>query len=495
MRARIVLFGALMLVGGCRTHRATTSGPSPLVLSPAEQDTAAAMAHFALGSYYEQDRGVNSPDAIREFELASEYDPGRHRIHSKIAVGYLVRRQPSKAVAVLEESCRRNPGVLKPLVDLAITCQIAGKLDQALGSVKKAIALVPSESALYATAAKIHIHRENDEAAIDVLQRGLDAAYSKDLVNLITTRGQQLLGLQNLEGALRYFIVLRDDGREVVSPALHNLIGQIYLETKQPELAAAAFHLAGKGSHPPPETFIKLGATQMFLGREEAAVASLEKGRAMYPKNTRLLFSLALAYNAVEQVEDAYLTLVSIKALTDPDPAKKLSMEFYITYGATADHAGRTLEAEEAFKRCVELYPDADQALNYLAYLWAEADDNVDQAMDYVTRALKIEPGNAAYIDTLAWVHYRKGNYTAARDEMKKALEIMPDDPVINEHMGDVYDALDDPEKARHYWSHSVMQDPDNRFAVWKLGAAGTDVAPILRRARKAQKRKMKEQD
>jgi tetratricopeptide (TPR) repeat protein len=186
---------------------------------------------------------------------------------------------------------------------------------------------------------------------------------------------------------------------------------------------------------------------------------------------------------------------VRIKELADPDPAKKLSMEFYITYGATADHTGRTLEAEEAFKTCIELYPDADQALNYLAYLWAEADQNADQAMDYVTRALKIKPKNPAYIDTLAWVHYRQGNYAAARDELKKALEIMPDDPTINEHMGDVYDALDEPEEARHYWTRSVMQDPDNPFVVWKLEATGTDVAPILRRARKAQRKKQKDQD
>ncbi|MBL7077979.1 MAG: tetratricopeptide repeat protein [Kiritimatiellae bacterium] len=494
MRARIVLFGALILVGGCRTPR-TPTGPISLALTPDEQDTAAALAHFALGSFYEQDRGANSPEAIREFELVSEYDPGRHRIQSKIAVGYLMRRQPSKAIAALEESCRSNPNQLEPLVDLAVTYQIAGKLDPALECIEKAIVLAPDKSALYTTAAKIHIHRDKDEAAIDVLRRGLRAAYHKDLVDLVTTRGRQRIGKQDLDGALPYFLVLRDEGRNTVTPALLNLIGQIYLETKQPELAAAAFNAASQGPLPPPATFTKLGATQMFLGQETEAVASLEKGHAMHPNNTRLLFSLALAYNAVERADDAYRTLVSIKELTDPDPAKKLSMEFYITYGATADHTGRTLEAEEAFQTCLELYPDTDQALNYLAYLWAESDQNIDHAMEYVTRAIKIKPDNPAYIDTLAWVYYRKGDYAAARDELKKALALIPDDPTINEHMGDVYDALDAPEEARHYWTQSLMQAPDNRAVAWKLEAAGTDVGPMLRRARKEQKRKKKEQD
>jgi tetratricopeptide (TPR) repeat protein len=489
MRARIVFFGALMLVGACRTQRAPT-GAAPLALTPAEQDTAAALAHFALGSFYEQDRGANNPDAIREFERASEYDPGRHRIHSKIAVGYLMGRQPSRAIAALEESCRRNPGELEPLVDLAVTCQIAGKLDQALSSIEQAIAIAPTESTLYATAAKLHIHNKADEAAITVLRRGLEAAPHADLLKLVSTRGRQLVRQQDLAGALRYFLLLRDQGGDSVTPALLNLIGQIYLETKQPERAAATFREAGQGSQPPAETFTKLGATQLFLGRTEKAVASLEKGRAMHPQNTRVLFSLALAYSAAKRPLDAYETLAEIKSMTDENLSQKLSMEFYITFGAAADRVGRSLVAEEAFEECVGLYPDSDQALNYLAYLWAESNQNLEQAMAYVIRALETQPKSPAYIDTLAWIHYRNGDYAAARDELKKALEVMPDDPIINEHMGDVYDALDAPEEARHYWTQSVMQDPDSQSAAWKLEATGVDVGSIRRRARKLHRKK-----
>ncbi len=489
MRARIVFFGALLLVGACRTHRAPTGTP-PLVLTPAEQDTVAALAHFALGSFYEQDRGANDPDAIREFELASEYDPDRHRIRSKIAVGYLMRRQPSKAIAALEESCRRNPDQLEPLIDLAVTCQISGKGDQALASIEKAIVIAPTQSALYATAAKLHIHNNADEAAIAVLRRGLEAAPHADLLKLVSMRGQQLIGQQDLAGALRYFLLLRDEGGDSVTPALLNLIGQIYLETKQPERAVAAFREAGQALQPPAETFTKLAGAQMFLGRTGEAVASLEEGRAMYPQNISVLFSLALAYSAAERPLDAYETLATLKALSDRTSAQKLSMEFYITFGATADRAGRSLAAEEAFEECVELYPDADQALNYLAYVWAESNQNLEQAMAYVRRALEIQPASPAYIDTLAWIHYRNGDYAVARDELKRALEAMPDDPVINEHMGDVHDALDAPEEARHYWTQSVMQDPDNQSAVWKLKAAGVEVDSLRRRARKLNRKR-----
>ncbi len=490
MRARIVLLSVLMLVSGCRTRPLTGSGTAALELTGEEQDTAAALAHFALGSFYDEARGAHDLASIRQFELASEYDPARHRIRSKVAVGYLMRRQPSKAVAVLEESCRRNPNELGPLVDLAVTCQIAGQFDKALDNITKAIALAPGESALYATAAKIHIHRTEDDAAIRILRRGLHATNTAELAPLISARARQLIGEKDLAGSLRYLLLLRDNTSEASSPDLLNLIGQLYLEVKNPEEAAAAFTQAAATGSAPPATFTKLGATQMYLESPKDAIASLELGRKTYPENTRILFSLALAYNAVDRVDAAYDVLQTIKHLADTDPDKKLSIEFYITYGATADNAGHSLAAEKAFETCIALYPEAAQALNYMAYLWAESGENLDEAMAYVTRALEIDPENAAFIDTLAWVLYRKGEYDAARDHLQSALAIIPDEPVINEHMGDVYDALDAPEKARHYWTMSLMGDPDNRWVRWKLEAAGADLAPLLRRARKVMRQK-----
>lgn len=492
MRACILLFSALLLSGACRTQRPFTTPDQPLALTPAERDTAAALAHFAAGSFFEQDRGSHSLEAIREYELASEYDPDRHRIHSKIAAGYLMRRQPTRAIAALEVSRQRNPDQIEPLVDLAVTCQIAGQLDDALACLDEAIELAPAERTLYATAAKIHIHRDHDAKAVAILRRGFRATGDTSLLDLCTIRSRQLIGKQDLQGALRYLLLLRDETGDRATADLLNLIGQIHLETQHPEKAAAAFREATARPEPPIDSFTKLGATLGFLERADEAVTVLERGRRRHPDNSRIFYSLALAYNAAGRRMEAFHTLNSIKAMTDADDTKNLACAFYLTYGATAERVGRTLAAENAFQTCVELYPDTAPALNYLAYLWAGSNANLDQAMTYVQRALEIEPDNAAYIDTLAWVYYRKGRYEAARDTLLQALERMPDDPILNEHMGDIYDALDAPDEAGHYWTRSLMQDPDSRSAAWKLDALGVDVDPIIRRARKALKRKQK---
>jgi tetratricopeptide (TPR) repeat protein len=489
MRARIVFFGALILVGGCRTPRTSTHEVS-LTLTRDEHDLAAAMAHFALGSFYEQSDGPHSPDAIQEFELASQYDPARHRIRSKIAVGYLMARQPSKAIAALETSCRHNPRTLQPHVDLAITCQLAGQLDPAVANFEKAIELAPDQAALYASVAKIHIHRNEDDAARDALRRGIRASDDPVLLQMLSTRGRQLIGKKQFDQALLYFKLLGEEGGDTVTPALHNLVGQIYLELTQLENAVGAFEQASRGDQPPAETFTKLGATLMFLGRHTEAVARLEQGRALHPHHTRLLFSLGLAYSTADRTRDAVDTFAEIERLSRTNPGSTLSTEFYVTYGAVCERVGQARRADAIFDTCLEADPQADQALNYLAYMWAESNQNLEQAMAYVERALAIKPESPAYLDTRAWVHYRQGDYAAALADMKRALAVMPDDPILNEHMGDTYDALDQRDQARHYWTQSVMHDPDNRSAAWKLDAIGADADRIVRQARKALKKK-----
>ncbi|NQU39854.1 MAG: tetratricopeptide repeat protein [Lentisphaerae bacterium] len=488
MRARIVFLSALMMLGGCRTPR-TPAGGGHLALTPEEHGFSMALAHYTLGSLYEMDLGPNAPDTIEEFELAAEYDPGRHRIDSKIAVGYLLRRQPSKAIAVLEASCEYHPNEIQPRIDLAVTCQLAGRLDEAVAHFERAIDLSTSESALYASVAKIHMFRDDEDAAIATLRRGIRATASPELLQMVSARGRHLIGKKQLNQALRYFNLLWDESRESVTPVLQNLIGQLHLELNEPQEAARAFEIASRGEEPPPETFTKLGATLLHLGRLDEAIAALERGRALYPRHTRLLFSLGLVCNVAHRFEEAVQAFARIETLAAATEGTKLSEEFYVTYGSTCERTGRTLQSETLFTLCLELYPEADQALNYLAYIWAESGENLEQAQEYIDRALAIEPDNAAYLDTQAWIHYRNGDYASALVEMEKAMALMPEDPVLNEHMGDTHDALDHRTEAVQFWTRSLMLDPDSSSVAWKLEAAGADLPRLRREAQRARKR------
>ena len=91
-------------------------------------------------------------------------------------------------------------------------------------------------------------------------------------------------------------------------------------------------------------------------------------------------------------------------------------------------------------KKAIELNPKNAAAFNYLGYTWAEMGVQLDEAEDLIQRALKIEPNDGFYIDSLGWVYYQKGDYNQAVELLERAVEITVDDPTIIEHLADAYE-------------------------------------------------------
>lgn len=103
------------------------------------------------------------------------------------------------------------------------------------------------------------------------------------------------------------------------------------------------------------------------------------------------------------------------------------------------DESGDREKAIETLRRVLEVNPRNADALNHLGYTFAERGDNIDEAEKLIRAALEMHPDNAAIIDSLAWVHYQRGDYAAAVKDLEKATAKGGNDPVIVEHLGDVY--------------------------------------------------------
>ena len=79
------------------------------------------------------------------------------------------------------------------------------------------------------------------------------------------------------------------------------------------------------------------------------------------------------------------------------------------------------------------------QALNYLAYTYAESGENLDEALELAGRAVSLRPNDAYITDTLGWVMYKKGKYAEAVKTLEKAYSLKPGEAIIAEHLGDAY--------------------------------------------------------
>jgi Tfp pilus assembly protein PilF len=87
-----------------------------------------------------------------------------------------------------------------------------------------------------------------------------------------------------------------------------------------------------------------------------------------------------------------------------------------------------------------------------------------------IKKALEAEPNNAAYLDSYGWVLFRRGQLQEAEIQISKALEVMGSDPIIHEHLGDIYNALGETKKARREWEEALKLDPENENLKNKLG-------------------------
>ena len=132
-------------------------------------------------------------------------------------------------------------------------------------------------------------------------------------------------------------------------------------------------------------------------------------------------------------------------------------------------------------RKSIALDPaSASRAYNYIGYMWLDADKNIDQAGEFIRKALEAEPDNAAYLDSLGWYYYKKGEYEQARTELLKAAQMLePEDPVVFEHIGDTCAKLGDTAQALIYWQKAAALDGVNADVAEKIEQAKKKLAAL----------------
>ncbi|MEM7393193.1 MAG: tetratricopeptide repeat protein, partial [Verrucomicrobiota bacterium] len=234
--------------------------------------------------------------------------------------------------------------------------------------------------------------------------------------------------------------------------------------------------------------------------RKRQSIDVLRRLNREHRENAFTWMYIAFLYSQMKDHENAMEGFAEAEALVPEGASAEggLPGTFYFWYGASCEQTGRMKKAEELFHRCIELNPQYGEAYNYLAYMWAEKGMKLDQALEYVLKALDLEPENGAFIDTLGWIYYMQGKHEEALVQIRKALQIYPDDQTINDHMGDIKDKLGKPDEANKFWKRSFIIDPENDKVAAKLTARGIDLAPLREEAvewKKDQERKKAEEE
>lgn len=134
--------------------------------------------------------------------------------------------------------------------------------------------------------------------------------------------------------------------------------------------------------------------------------------------------------------------------------------------GVVEEIQGHNDKAMQDFRKVVDADPNQAQALNNLAYLLAEQDHSLDEALKYAQRAVEVDPAKPNYADTLGWILYQKGLYTSAIAYLEKADTAprgplpAPSSAVWKYHLAMAYAKTGDKQRSRSTLEAALKMNP-----------------------------------
>ncbi len=122
--------------------------------------------------------------------------------------------------------------------------------------------------------------------------------------------------------------------------------------------------------------------------------------------------------------------------------------------GVAYERIGKWDNAEKDLLASLEVSPDQAYVINYLAYSWIEQGVKIEKSLSMLEKANRLKSNDPYIIDSLGWALFKLKRYTESKDYLQLAVKLMPSDPIVNDHYGDVLWKNGDEIQARYYWSY-----------------------------------------
>ena len=202
----------------------------------------------------------------------------------------------------------------------------------------------------------------------------------------------------------------------------------------------------------------------------EAAFEAAEKSLEYNPENIDLYQYVAPAYHQIGEYDKAlevYNEAIAKVDSTNLELLSTLESGKGDVYFAMED----TLKAFAQYEKAIELNPNNLMALNNYAYFLAVEGIELDKAERLSARAVKYEPENATYLDTYAWVYFKKGEYSLALTYIKAAFAYSEgeESAELYEHYGDILFMNGMHEEALPNWEKALELNPDSEILQRKV--------------------------
>ena len=166
--------------------------------------------------------------------------------------------------------------------------------------------------------------------------------------------------------------------------------------------------------------------------------------------STRITFDMANIYKNYKKYEKAieYYSIV----LSQIEENSEAYADILYRRGGSYERLGQYQKSDSDLLLSLEIIPEDPYVINYLAYSWLERNYKIQEAIQMLERAYEQKKSDPYIIDSIGWGYYLNGDYAKAEKYLKQAIQLMPNDPIVNDHYGDILWKLDRKLQARYFW-------------------------------------------
>tara|TARA_B100000780_G_scaffold268651_1_gene226784 strand:- start:324 stop:2009 length:1686 start_codon:yes stop_codon:yes gene_type:complete len=177
----------------------------------------------------------------------------------------------------------------------------------------------------------------------------------------------------------------------------------------------------------------------------------------------KIIFDIANFNKNAKQYKEAikYYDQIILKIGTNSE----LYGEILYRRGGSYERLGDYVSSDRDLLKSLEINPGDAYVLNYLAYSWLEREYKIDTSLLMLEKAYAVKSNDPYIIDSIGWAYYLVNDYVKAENFLRRAVELMPEDPIVNDHYGDILWKLDRKIQARYFWKNVLnLEEADDEI-------------------------------
>lgn len=443
-----------VLMEGRKFTRARVHLRRAIKLKPQEEDAYLALAQLHLE--------LNQPEeATKVVDELSAAVPTNTFGLKRLGMAFAERQEPARAEKLLKRAAERNPTDAEVWSALAQLYDAEGRNAEAANAYNEALQREPEDRELLLGAGRLSLKTDDDVSAKAYFEQLLSQSEEPELWVKVAF---SYLASRRVDRAAEVL----DGARKLKTgePRLSFYAGLVHEKLRRFDKAAEAYSEVPADSELFHEARLHRAICLSSAGQHQKALELLKKAIAERPDYALLYPAYARALEQAGNAREAESVLVrelkdhpsadlwdaisqmytrqgrladAIELLTRALKDNPKDEALLFALGAAYERKGDTERSLEKMRAVLALNPDNAAALNFLGYTLADRNRDIDEAERLVTRALELRPDEGAFVDSLGWVYFRRGDYGRAVSTLERAVELLPDEPLIIEHLGDAY--------------------------------------------------------